>query len=104
MSDKKMVTHILEGSFTVTYRFEFEAREDATEREIVERLCNKDIFTYHGGYEVDAGDMKLGLDPSVLKYYGIRAQLEDWDGDPSPTGRERTVRDWRWSVDERGDE
>jgi hypothetical protein len=103
MSDKKMVTHTIEGSFTVTYRFEFEAPEDATERQIVERLCSKDIFTYHGGYELDAGEMRLGLDSSVLRKYGIRAQLDDWDGDPSPTGKQWCRREWIWSVDE-GDE
>ena len=104
MSSKKMVTHTIEGSFTVTFSFSMEAPEDATERQIVERLCNKEIFTYHGGYESDAGDMRFGLDPYVLERHGIRAELEDWDSDPSPCGRQRVVREWTWSVDEGGDE
>jgi hypothetical protein len=87
MSDKKTV--IVEAAFTAKYTFEFEVPSEKldNERYIIERLCNKDIFTSFSDYGV-------GLNEHVLREYGIRATLDFWDGDPSPTGAERFRRDW----------
>ena len=96
MNDKKTV--IVEAAFTVKYTFEFEvpSSELDNERYIIERLCNKDIFTSYPAYGEDDenGLVKLGLNEHVLREYGIRATLDFCDGDPSPTGVERFRRDW----------
>ena len=65
--------------------------------EALEKICGKEIWAEYGW-----GDNKtFGVDEHVLDGIGATVEVEWGYGDPAPTGRKHSRRDWEWAV---GDE
>ena len=101
MSDVATKTvYEVKTSFTIYANFKVPA--DSFEAAL-DKLCNKELLTEYGG----CGSLCTGFDECKLEEEGITVEIDNVDGDPSPTGRECVRRDWdyrEFKADENGDE
>jgi hypothetical protein len=79
----------------VTYRVKGIDFDDA-----LSKLCDKELWTQYG-FSYNAS---FGPDETVLEEIGAEVVDTDSYGDPSPTGRSWTQRDWDWDEEEEDEE
>jgi len=100
MSDVATKTvYEVKTSFTIYANFKVPA---GSFDEALDKLCNKELITEYGGWGTT-----WGFDAFKLEEEGITVEIDNIDGDPSPTGRECVRRDWdyrEFKADENGDE
>jgi len=72
----------------ITYEVEAETFDEA-----LETLCNKELFTEHGNNLFGPSDF-------VMEEHGIEITDTECYGDPGPTGRLWTQRDWDYDEEE----
>ncbi len=85
------------AAFTVYYDFRIPFDyENQSNYDILEKLCNQEIFTKIGGTWTDPS---FGMDTRVLEANNITVVGVEWDSDPVATGRERFCREWEMTVE-----
>ena len=88
----------IRASHTVylTYVVEADTFEQARDK-----LCDRDIFTAHTRRRNGYGDDTFGPDVEYIEGVEVDYEAEiECDGDPSPTGSLRTIKQWEWEEEE----
>lgn len=87
--------------FTVEYVLAIPTdKPDPSDREILDKICSKDIFTEFGWSSTSGSDARFGLNEMILEQEGIEVEGYEYYSDPEATGNEYTRRDWEITIDE----
>lgn len=87
----------------VTVRFEVDitlsipVSPSETDKDIVGKLCNKDLFLPYDNH-------LFGLNDDLLYQMDIVVEESYCYGDPNPTGRQHVYRDWEIDIQEEEEE
>jgi len=97
----KKYTARVKVKFTVEYELAIPTENpNPSDREIVDKISDKGIFTECGWSSTTGRDARFGLNEMILEREGI--QVEDYYcySDPEATGRQHIQADWDITIDE----